>query len=45
MNLQPIVFSPTLNPDLLLKYERKIPEFTLLGAVVGNQIFSKKQEC
>jgi len=43
MNLQPIVFSPTLNPDLLLKYERKIPEFTLLGAVVGNQIFSKKQ--
>jgi ribosomal protein L10 len=43
MNLQPIVFSPDLNAEKLLKYERKVPEFTLLGAVVGNRILSKKQ--
>jgi len=42
-NLQPIVFSPELNADKLLKFERKVPEFTLLGAVVGNRIMSKKQ--
>lgn len=43
MNLQQILFSPTLEPDKLLKFERKVPEFTLLGCVVENRILSKKQ--
>jgi len=43
MNMQQILFSPTLAPDKLLKYERKVPEFILLGCVVENRILSKKQ--
>jgi len=43
MNFQPIVFSPEMNPDKLLKFERKAPEMFLLGAVMENRILSKKQ--
>ena len=44
MNRQTILFSPTVNPEKLLKYEKKVPEFFLLGAVVDNRILSKKEE-
>lgn len=40
---QAIMFSPEVNPKQLLKFERKIPEFHLLGAVVENRIVSRDQ--
>jgi len=43
MNLQPILFSPTLEPDKLLKYERKVPEFSLLACVVENRLLARKE--
>eukprot|EP00088_Acartia_fossae_P032513 TRINITY_DN33280_c0_g1_i1.p1 TRINITY_DN33280_c0_g1~~TRINITY_DN33280_c0_g1_i1.p1 ORF type:complete len:262 (+),score=9.97 TRINITY_DN33280_c0_g1_i1:51-836(+) len=43
MNLQPILFSPNLQPDKLLKYEKKVPEFHLLGCVVENRILSRRE--
>jgi len=43
MNHQHILFSPELEPEKLLKYERKVPEFHLLGCVVENRILSKKE--
>ena len=43
MNLQPILFSPEVDPAKLLKYERKIPEFTLIGCVVENRILSRRE--
>lgn len=43
MNMQPILFSPNLDPEKILKYERKVPEFVLLGCVVENRILSKKE--
>eukprot|EP00088_Acartia_fossae_P021397 TRINITY_DN2285_c0_g1_i1.p1 TRINITY_DN2285_c0_g1~~TRINITY_DN2285_c0_g1_i1.p1 ORF type:complete len:269 (-),score=34.46 TRINITY_DN2285_c0_g1_i1:531-1337(-) len=43
MNRQVVVFSPTVSPEKLLKYEKKVPEFFLLGAVVDNRILSRKQ--
>jgi len=42
MNLQPILFSPNLQPDKILKYERKVAEFSLLACVVENRILSRK---
>ena len=43
MNLQPILFSPEVDPAKLLKYERKVPEFTLIGCVVENRILSRRE--
>eukprot|EP00088_Acartia_fossae_P025325 TRINITY_DN26150_c0_g1_i1.p1 TRINITY_DN26150_c0_g1~~TRINITY_DN26150_c0_g1_i1.p1 ORF type:complete len:265 (-),score=35.75 TRINITY_DN26150_c0_g1_i1:54-848(-) len=43
MNFQQILFAPEVNPDKILKYEKKVPEFFLLGAVIDNRILSKKQ--
>ena len=43
MNLQPILFSPEVDPAKLIKYERKVPEFTLIGCVVENRILSRRE--
>jgi len=43
MNLQPILFSPDLDPAKLVKYEKKVPEFTLIGCVYGDRILSRSQ--
>lgn len=40
---QPLLFSPTVEPALLLRYERKVPEFSLLACVVENRILSRAQ--
>eukprot|EP00091_Calanus_sinicus_P020585 TRINITY_DN5707_c0_g1_i2.p1 TRINITY_DN5707_c0_g1~~TRINITY_DN5707_c0_g1_i2.p1 ORF type:complete len:281 (-),score=76.64 TRINITY_DN5707_c0_g1_i2:28-870(-) len=41
MNEQPILFSPEVNPKALLTFEKKVPEFHLLGAVVHGRILSR----
>merc|ERR1712037_568229 len=38
---QPIPFSPKTDPKKLLAYERKVPEFQLLAAVIHGRILSK----
>merc|ERR1712051_85643 len=38
---QPILFSPKTDPKKLLAYERKVPEFQLLAAVIHGRILSK----
>jgi len=38
---QPVLFSPTADPKRLLAYERKVPEFHLLAAVIHGRILSK----
>jgi len=38
---QPILFSPKTDPKKLLAYEKKVPEFQLLAAVIHGRILSK----
>jgi len=38
---QSMLFFPELNPKALIKYERKVAEFHILGAVVENRILSR----
>jgi len=38
---QPMLFFPEINPKALMKYEKKVPEFHILGAVVENRILSR----
>ena len=40
---QPILFSPELKPRALLTFERKVPEFHLLAAVLHGRILSRAQ--
>merc|ERR1711874_753756 len=40
---QMILFSPDVKPAQVLKFERKVGEFNLLGAVVENRIVSRSQ--
>jgi len=40
-NEQPILFSPEVNAKALLTFERKVPEFHLLGAVIHGRILSR----
>ena len=40
---QPILFSPVVKPKNLISFEKKIPEFHLLGAVIHGRILSRKQ--
>merc|ERR1711872_40266 len=43
MNLQPVLFSPDLDAAKLVKYEKKVAEFTLIGCVFGDRILSRSQ--
>jgi len=38
---QPILFSPQVNAKALLTFEKKVPEFHLIGAVVHGRILSR----
>jgi len=38
---QPILFSPTDQPKALLNFEKKVPEFHLIGAVIHGRILSR----
>jgi len=38
---QPILFSPKANPKALLTFEKKVPEFHLIGAVIHGRIHSR----
>merc|ERR1712037_862657 len=38
---QPILFSPKTDPKKLLAYEKRVPEFQLLAAVIHGRILSK----
>jgi len=40
---QPILFSPEVKPKQLLAFEKKVPEFHLLGCVVYGRILSRAQ--
>eukprot|EP00092_Neocalanus_flemingeri_P006771 GFUD01007313.1.p1 GENE.GFUD01007313.1~~GFUD01007313.1.p1 ORF type:complete len:281 (-),score=79.99 GFUD01007313.1:90-932(-) len=40
-NAQPILFSPDVNPKALLTFEKKVPEFHLIGAVIHGRILSR----
>merc|ERR1712179_217611 len=40
-NEQPILFSPDVKAKSLLSFEKKVPEFHLLGAVVHGRILSR----
>ena len=40
---QPILFSPDVKPKNLITFEKKIPEFHLLGAVIYGRILSRRQ--
>ena len=40
-HMQPVLFSPKADPKRLLAYERKVPEFHLLAAVIHGRILSK----
>jgi len=40
-NEQPILFSPEVKPKALITFEKKVPEFHLLGAVVHGRILSR----
>lgn len=40
---QPMLFFPEVNPNALIKYEKKVLEFHLLGAVVENRILSRAE--
>ena len=40
---QPLLFSPTLEPAKILRYEKKVPEFSLLACIVENRILSREQ--
>jgi len=40
---QPMLFFPEMNPKALVKYEKKVAEFHLLGAVVENRILSRAE--
>ena len=40
-NEQPILFSPDVKAKSLLTFEKKVPEFHLLGAVVHGRILSR----
>jgi hypothetical protein len=42
-NQQPILFSPEVQPRQLLAFEKKVPEFNLLGCVVHGRILSRAQ--
>jgi len=43
MNVQHILFSAEMEPGKLLSYEKKVPEFSLLGCVMDNRILSKRE--
>ena len=40
---QPLLFSPLVDPAKLLRYEKKVPEFSLLACIVENRILSRAQ--
>jgi len=40
---QPILFSPNANPKALLAFEKKVPEFHLIGAVIHGKIHSRAE--
>jgi len=40
---QPILFSPENKPKQLINFEKKTPEFHLMGAVIYGRILSRKQ--
>ena len=40
---QPILFSSEVKPKNLLSFEKKVPEFHLIGAVIHNRILSRAQ--
>ena len=40
---QPLLFSPTVEPAKILRYEKKVPEFSLLACIVENRILSRAQ--
>jgi len=40
---QPILFSPNVNPKALLTFEKKVPEFHLIGAVIHGRIHSRAE--
>jgi hypothetical protein len=40
---QPLLFSPVLEPAKILRFEKKVPEFSLLACVVENRILSRAQ--
>ena len=39
----PILFSPEVKPKQLISFEKKVPEFFLIGAVIYGRILSRKQ--
>ena len=39
----PIIFSPEVKPKQLAAFEKKVPEFHLIGAVAHGRILSRKQ--
>ena len=40
---QPILFAPEAQPKKLLSFEKKVPEFHLIGAVIHGRILSRNQ--
>ena len=40
---QPILFGPEVKPKNLLSFEKKVPEFHLIGAVIHDRILSRAQ--
>jgi hypothetical protein len=40
---QPLLFSPTVEPAKILRYVKKVPEFSLLACIVENRILSRDQ--
>jgi len=40
---QPILFSPEIKPKALITFEKKVPEFHLLGAVIHGRILSRAE--
>jgi len=43
MNMQPVLFSSELDAAGVVKFEKKVPEFTLIGCVFDDRILSRKQ--
>jgi len=39
----PILFSPEVKPKQLISFEKKVPEYFLIGAVIYGRILSRKQ--
>jgi len=43
INEQPILFSPDTKPKSLITFEKKVPQFHLIGAVIYGRILSRAQ--